>query len=72
MEIQHNAEYLLLYVYNQLDVLCCGILFIVDWQFVTNISGQPIAVVYLVEALRHKTEGRGFDSWWWHLSFSLT
>ena len=30
------------------------------------------AVVQLVEALRYKAEGRGFDSWWDHLNFSWT
>jgi len=30
------------------------------------------AVVQLVEALRYKLEGRGFDSQWCHWNFSLT
>jgi hypothetical protein len=30
------------------------------------------AVAQLVEALRHKSEGRGFDSRWCHCNFSLT
>ena len=30
------------------------------------------AVAQLVEALRHKPEGRGFDSRWCHWNFSLT
>ena len=30
------------------------------------------AVVQLVEALRYKSEGRGFDSRWCHWNFSLT
>ena len=30
------------------------------------------AVAYLVEALRYKSEGRGFDSRWCHWNFSLT
>ena len=30
------------------------------------------AVVQLVEALRYKPEGRGFDSRWCHWSFLLT
>jgi len=30
------------------------------------------AVVQLVEALRYKLEGRGFESWWYHWNFSLT
>jgi len=30
------------------------------------------AVAQLVEALRYKPEGRGFDSWLCHWNFSLT
>jgi len=30
------------------------------------------AVAHLVEALRYKPEGRGFDSQWCHKNFSLT
>ena len=30
------------------------------------------AVAQLVEALRYKSEGRGFDSRWCHSNFSLT
>jgi hypothetical protein len=30
------------------------------------------AVAQLVEALRYKPEGRGFDSGWCHCNFSLT
>ena len=30
------------------------------------------AVARLVEALRYKSEGRGFDSRWCHWNFSLT
>jgi len=30
------------------------------------------AVAQLVEALRYKAEGRGFDSRWYHWNFSLT
>jgi len=29
-------------------------------------------VTQLTEALRYKTEGRGFDSQWCHWNFSLT
>jgi hypothetical protein len=29
------------------------------------------AVAQLVEALRNKPEGRGFDSRWWHWNFSF-
>ena len=30
------------------------------------------AVAQMVKALRHKSEGRGFDSRWCHWNFSLT
>jgi hypothetical protein len=30
------------------------------------------ALAQLVEALRYKSEGRGFDSRWYHWNFSLT
>jgi hypothetical protein len=30
------------------------------------------AVAQLVESLRYKSEGRGFDSRWYHWNFSLT
>ena len=35
-----------------------------------NLGGH--AVAQLVEALRYKSEGRGFDSRWCHWNFSLT
>jgi hypothetical protein len=35
-------------------------------------NGQINAVALLVEALRYKSEGRGFDSRWCHWNFSLT
>jgi hypothetical protein len=31
-----------------------------------------VAVAQLLEALRYKPEGRGFDSQWCHWNFSLT
>ena len=34
--------------------------------------GHGHAVAQLVEALRYKSEGRGFDSRWCHWNFSLT
>jgi hypothetical protein len=37
-----------------------------------NILRRENAVVQLVEALRCKPEGRGFDSRWCHWNFSLT
>ena len=36
------------------------------------ISHGRTAVAQLVEALRYKSEGRGFDSRWCHWNFSLT
>ena len=30
------------------------------------------AIVQLIEALRYKSEGRGFDSRWCHWNFSMT
>jgi hypothetical protein len=33
---------------------------------------QSTAVAQLVETLRYKPEGRGFDSRWCHWNFSLT
>jgi hypothetical protein len=35
-------------------------------------QGMGYAVAQLVEALRYKLEGRGFDSRWCHWNFSLT
>ena len=37
-----------------------------------NSSIRGHAVAQLVEALRYKPEGRGFDSRWCHWNFSLT
>ena len=34
--------------------------------------GGTLMVAQLVEALRYKTEGQGFDSRWYHWNFSLT
>jgi hypothetical protein len=34
--------------------------------------GGTLLVAQLVAALHHKSEGRGFDSRWYHSSFSLT
>ena len=54
----------------------------VSWGMRCDVTGYVIppciegasgyAVVQLVEALRHKPEGRGFDSRWCHWNFSLT
>jgi hypothetical protein len=35
-------------------------------------SGGTLLVAQLVQALRYKSEGRGFDSRWCHWNFSLT
>ena len=43
-----------------------GVCVLYDYQ---NELGQ--AVAQLVEALRYKSEGRGFDSRWCHWNFSL-
>ena len=37
-----------------------------------SIKRHGHAVAQLVEALRYKSEGRGFDSRWCHWNFSLT
>jgi hypothetical protein len=34
--------------------------------------GGTLLVAQLVEALRYKSEGRWFDSRWYHWNFSLT
>ena len=40
--------------------------------FPCSIMGGTLLVAQLVEALRYKPEGRGFDSRWCHWNFSLT
>ena len=40
--------------------------------FIQHTSSRGTAVAQLVEALRYKSEGRGFDSRWCHWNFSLT
>ena len=40
-------------------------------NFYTSSSIWGHAVAQLVEALRYKPEGRGFDSRWYHWNFSL-
>ena len=42
----------------------------VPWLAEAILRGN--AVAHLVEALRYKLEGRGFDSRWCHRNFSLT
>jgi len=41
-----------------------------DWMELAQDMGHTVA--QLVEALRNKPEGRGFDSQWCHWNFSLT
>ena len=48
---------------------------IIDWEqdfLYTTEQYQGHAVGQLVEALRYKSEGRGFDSRWCHWNFSFT
>jgi len=48
---------------------------VLGWQliYLTLHTGRgTLLVAQLVEALRYKQEGRGFDSRWCHLNFSLT
>jgi len=40
------------------------------YYYYLNLMGHPVA--QLVEALRYKSEGRGFGSRWCHWNFSLT
>ena len=40
--------------------------------FENSVAQSWHAVAQLVEALRYKAEGRGFDSRWCHWNFSLT
>jgi hypothetical protein len=47
-------------------LLCCAVL----WP--STIGGRGHTVAQLVEALRYKSEGCGFDSRWCHGNFSLT
>jgi hypothetical protein len=42
----------------------------IKFSFIKN--STSVAVAQLVEALRYKPEGRGFDSRWCHWDFSLT
>jgi hypothetical protein len=42
-----------------------------EFDHLTPSSGDT-GVAQLVEALRYKPEGRGFDSRWFHCNFSLT
>jgi hypothetical protein len=44
-----------------------------NFYFITcGLQQQEYAVAQLVEALRYKPEGRGFDSRWSHWNFSVT
>jgi hypothetical protein len=42
------------------------------FQFIQTTASNGHAVAQLVEALRYKPEGRGFDSRWCNWIFSLT
>jgi hypothetical protein len=42
------------------------------YDFWHSLQSRGHAVVQLVEALRYKPEGRGFDYRWYHWNFSLT
>ena len=43
------------------------------WRLIDDIIGREgYAVAQLVEALRYKPEGRGFNSRWCHWNFSLS
>jgi hypothetical protein len=46
--------------------------FIISFINLVTSSTSEFAVVQLVEALRDKSEGRGFDSLWCHWTFSVT
>jgi len=46
--------------------------FIISFIHVVTSSTSEFAVVQFVEALRYKSEGRGFDSLWCHWNFSMT
>jgi len=47
-------------------------IFLRDVQYFPLDRVKNYAVAQLVEALRYKSEGRGFDSRWCHWNFSLT
>jgi hypothetical protein len=40
-----------------------------EFRHVTLLMGGTLLVAQLVEALRYKSEGRGFDSRWCHWNF---
>jgi hypothetical protein len=48
---------------TELLLLCISLIYLLRYGY---------AVVQLVEALRYKPEGRGFDSRWSHYNFSVT
>ena len=55
-----------LYMFRTVPLSIIGSFFTVHTAMVGH------AVAQLVEALRYKSEGRGFDSQWCHWNFSLT
>ena len=58
-----------------LNAFKCHLVALNLWHFLViswHCAEIGYAVVQLVEALRYKSEGRGFDSRWCHWNFSLT
>ena len=60
--------------YGVLESIAFAILVFVCGVFLDNMKPFRVgyAVAQLVETLRYKPEGRGFDSRWCHWNFSLT
>jgi hypothetical protein len=58
----------------KLRIIIIRMLFLVTLQINVSLTtvGGGHAVAQLVEALRYKPEGRGFDTRWYHWNFSLT
>jgi len=48
------------------------LVFLINVVLCIKFGGGGHVVMLLVEALRYKSEGRGFDSRWCHWNFSLT
>jgi hypothetical protein len=45
---------------------------VMEMQNVLHTVWRTLLVALLIQALRYKSEGRGFDSRWCHWKFSLT
>jgi hypothetical protein len=59
--------------YTKLDLIIISThQFVPLRKHTTSVLQRGHAVAQLVEALRYKPEGRGFDSRWSHWNFSLT